>query len=196
MKDIAWLDPHRFNEIKLLSELPEEALSTLSNLAKVKREDVTKELMQFSRHYADYNQSLVQQQSQHSDPSTAYNKETSDSEELLKGYEKRCKVFEKCKKCLACALELLCELNAYGRIYPTLYIAYKYILTLSCTQVSCERVFSTLKIIKNRLRSSLGQELLEDFILFNVERSFNYDYDKVIDGVASSSKELSRYLTF
>ena len=46
-------------------------------------------------------------------------------------------------------------------------------------------MFSLLKVIKNRLRSSLGQELLKDFVLLSVERAFKFDYDKVIDGVAS-----------
>ena len=41
-------------------------------------------------------------------------------------------------------------------IYTCLCVAYKFALTLSCTQVSCERVFSVLKVIKNRLRFSLG----------------------------------------
>jgi hAT family C-terminal dimerisation region len=93
-----------------------------------------------------------------------------------------------------CALELLHELNTHGAFYTSLYQAYKFALTLSCTQVSCERVFSVLKIIKNRLRSSLGQDLLEDLMLLYVERDFVFDYIKVIDDIASSSIELSRLL--
>ena len=49
---------------------------------------------------------------------------------------------------------------------------YKILLTLSFTQVACERVFSNLKIVKSRLRSLLGQELLESFLLMNVEWKF------------------------
>ena len=51
-----------------------------------------------------------------------------------------------------------------------------------------------LKTIKSRLRSSLGLEFLEYFVLFYVERDFKFDLKKVIDDVASSSKELSRHL--
>ena len=105
-----------------------------------------------------------------------------------------CCVRKKCKKCLACAVELLHDLNQEGSVYTSLYTAYEYILTLSCTQVSCERIFSVLKVIKTRIRSSIGQELLESFILFYVNRTFNFDYERAIDTVASSSSELSRNL--
>jgi len=35
--------------------------------------------------------------------------------------------------------------------YCLLGLAYKYLLTLSLTQVACEKTFSTLKFIKSRL---------------------------------------------
>jgi len=94
----------------------------------------------------------------------------------------------KCSKCLACAFDIFHEF--YGPIYHELYSAYKFVLILSCTQVSCERVFSIFKIIETRLRLILGQELLQDFVLFYVERDFHIDYEKVIDDIASSSKNL------
>jgi hypothetical protein len=43
-------------------------------------------------------------------------------------------------------------------------------LTLSVTQVGCERSFSKLKYIKNYLRNTLGQDILESFMLMNVEK--------------------------
>ena len=67
-------------------------------------------------------------------------------------------------------------------------------LKLSRIQVLCERIFSVLMVIKTRIRSSIGQELLESFILFYVNRTFNFDYERAIDTVASSSSELSRNL--
>ena len=94
--------------------------------------------------------------------------EPDDELEEPENDEMQCTVKSKCQKCLPCALKLLYELNSFGPIYPSLYIAYKFILTLSCTQVSCERVFSVLKIVKlkHRLRSSPGQDLLEDLCYF------------------------------
>lgn len=71
---------------------------------------------------------------------------------------------------------------------------YKYILTLACTQVQCERIFSKLKIIKNRLRSSLSQELLEPLILISTERDMIPTTENILEEFAMSSKELQKYL--
>ena len=109
-------------------------------------------------------------------------------------HAEKCDPAGRCKRCLVCALELLFKLGMQGSMYTSLYLAYKFALTLSCTQVSCERVFSILKIVKNRLRSLLGQEMLDSFMMFYVNRNFEFDYESVVDEVASSSKELSRYL--
>uniref|UniRef100_A0A336MST3 CSON006217 protein n=1 Tax=Culicoides sonorensis TaxID=179676 RepID=A0A336MST3_CULSO len=67
-------------------------------------------------------------------------------------------------------------------------MAYKYILTLSFTQVSCERSFSTLKFIKNKLRSTLSQENLEAFMLMNIEKDIlvNLDTNKLINNLADT----------
>ena len=65
-------------------------------------------------------------------------------------------------------------------------MAYKFLLTLSVTQVACERSFSTLKYIKNRLRSTLSQEHLSAFMLMSTERDIlmGLNSDQVIDNVA------------
>ena len=51
-------------------------------------------------------------------------------------------------------------------------------MTLAVTQVECERSFSLLKIIKSRLRSMLGQEQLEAFMLLSIER-------RILDGISN-----------
>ena len=43
-------------------------------------------------------------------------------------------------------------------------------LTLSVTQVGCLRSFSKLKYIKNYLRNTLSQDILESLMLMNVEK--------------------------
>jgi len=66
-------------------------------------------------------------------------------------------------------------LQGFAQIFASrvtnLYIAYQqYLLTLSFSQVSCERAFSKLKIIKTRLRASLGNDKLETFMLMSSEK--------------------------
>lgn len=94
-----------------------------------------------------------------------------------------------CKACTNCVFFYLTEYNLISETYPALSIAYKFILTLSFTQVGCERSFSTLKMIKNRLRSTMTQEHLQTFMLMhnNKDVLVNLDNEDIIDKMAESS---------
>jgi len=74
--------------------------------------------------------------------------------------------------------------------------AKKNLLTLSVTQVACERSFFILKLVKNRLRTSIKQEHLEAFMSTEREILVGFDIDNIIDKVAESSKVLRNLLTF
>ena len=68
------------------------------------------------------------------------------------------------------ALECLMQ---YGRDgFPTLYIAYRLLLTIGFSIASCERSFSKLKLIKACIRSSMLQERLISLALISIEREF------------------------
>ena len=79
-----------------------------------------------------------------------------------------------------------------------LYQVFKYIILLPSTQVTCERVFSKLKVIKLKLRSSLDQQHLEPLILMAIEKYITSHVDKIklIDDIAKTSKEMTRLLNF
>lgn len=101
-----------------------------------------------------------------------------------------------CNNCIHCCFELLGKYNLHVTTFTNLYRVYEYFMTLPCTQVTCECTFSKLKIIKNRLRSAIGQNLLEPLLLMYVERELTYqlDIDDIVQTFALSSKELSRNL--
>lgn len=101
-----------------------------------------------------------------------------------------------CKNCPICCYNILFRYNMLSGAYTSLGQAYKYLLSLSVTQVSCERSFSTLKFIKNRLRSSISQENLEAFMLMSVEKDIlnEIDSNEIIDIVAQQSKLLKSKL--
>lgn len=67
---------------------------------------------------------------------------------------------------------------------------------MSFTQVSCERSFSKLKIIKFRLRSLIGQDLIESFILLNSEADIisEWNYDEIINKFGNTSNEIKKLL--
>lgn len=109
---------------------------------------------------------------------------------------RKCKTQKPCNKCLVCCFILLCKLNLHISTYTNLHRAYEYFMTLPCTEVSCERAFSKLKIIKSRLRSALLQKHLESLLLMFVERelTFELNIDDIVNSFARTSNELRRLL--
>ncbi len=75
-------------------------------------------------------------------------------------------------------------------------LAYKYLLTLSVTQVACERSFSALKVIKTHMRRRLSQVNLEALMLMKVNHDIvtSIDTDNIIDKVANHSKAYGNIL--
>jgi len=71
-------------------------------------------------------------------------------------------------------------------------------LTLSVTQVGCERSFSKLKYIKNYLRNTLGQDILESLMLMNVEKDLlsTIDSNDVINKLAARNSTFKNLLSF
>ena len=68
------------------------------------------------------------------------------------------------------ALECLMQFVRY--IFPTLFIAYRLLLTIKFSIASCERSFSKLKLIKTCIRSSMLQERLTSLALISIEKEF------------------------
>lgn len=81
--------------------------------------------------------------------------------------------------------------------YCNLYAAVEFVLTLSVTQVNCERAFSKLKIIKNRLRSSLNQDHLEAFMLMSIEKDIldAIDFKEILNILKNSSSLMNQMLS-
>ena len=85
----------------------------------------------------------------------------------------------------ATPLQILQILNDYSLIesYPNLFIALRIYLTIPVTTVSNERSFSKLKLIKNYLRSSMGQERLSGLAILSIENDISHsiNFDEIID---------------
>ena len=70
--------------------------------------------------------------------------------------------------------------NNMGRAFPNLAILYRIYLTIPISSAKAERTFSRLKLIKNFLRSSMGEERLSNLALLCIERDIEIDIYKVI----------------
>lgn len=78
--------------------------------------------------------------------------------------------------------------------YSVLCASYEFFLTLSVTEVSCERTFSKLKLIKSRLRANLSQDNLEALLIMSVEKQLlnEIEISSVIDYLKASSMVMSK----
>lgn len=106
------------------------------------------------------------------------------------------KTFDSCKECPLCCYKILLTCNMLTHAYPLLGLAYKFLLTLSITQVACEWSFSTLRYFKNRLRSCLSASKLEAFMLMATEKDIlvSLDTDTVIDRVAEKTELMKKLI--
>ncbi|XP_060856259.1 uncharacterized protein LOC132933995 [Metopolophium dirhodum] len=76
---------------------------------------------------------------------------------------------------------LFCNHGSLKIMFPTLFTMYKIALTLPVGSVETERSFSKLKIIKNRLCSTMSNDRLEALMRINCEQDIDIDYTCVID---------------
>ncbi len=65
-------------------------------------------------------------------------------------------------------LQLIREKNLCS-VFPNVDIAFRIYFTLPVTKASGERSFSKLGLVKNRLRSTMGQERLSHLTLLSLE---------------------------
>ena len=75
---------------------------------------------------------------------------------------------------------LLSDPECFGNISKLIKIA----LTIPLTSASAERTFSKLKIIKNRLRSTMRQDRLQSLMIMSIESDIlsNLDIESLVDG--------------
>lgn len=76
--------------------------------------------------------------------------------------------------------------NRLEELFPNCIIALKILLTLPVTVASGERSFSKLKLIKNYLRSTMGQERLVNLSLLSIEAQLveTLEYEELINDFA------------
>ena len=79
--------------------------------------------------------------------------------------------------------EILRFINSYCFIDANIEIALRIFLTIQVTVSLCGRSFSKLKLIKNYLRSTMGQERLSILAIISIENKIakKVNYDKIID---------------
>jgi len=81
-------------------------------------------------------------------------------------------------------------------IFTDVFIDIIIFLTIPVTSVSAERSFSKLKLIKNYLRNSIGQERLSSIALLNIEKQQTNDIniENILDNFANKKARKMNFL--
>ncbi|CAF3192960.1 unnamed protein product, partial [Rotaria sp. Silwood2] len=80
--------------------------------------------------------------------------------------------------------ELYHEMIPLQEAFSNMMLMIKAALTFPVSSCTCERVFSKMKLIKTRIRTTMADERLSDLCILSIERDFNIDFEQVIDQFA------------
>ena len=214
IKDTACFDPRNF--LNLCEDgVPEKALEMVSRCTGLNAIELRHELSAFIRdfpvlcktlheHYKadketthmtvnkNYTENTDSDISKSDGESEQENDVSSNIQPVQNSHSNHCT--GSCKRCLLCCYKILYRYCLNSSVYSNLFLAYEYLLTLSFSQVSCERVFSKLKIVKTRLRSSLTNDKLEAFLMMSVETDVleEINVNDIIPCLASSSATFAK----
>ncbi|CAF3409543.1 unnamed protein product [Rotaria socialis] len=83
-------------------------------------------------------------------------------------------------------IQLYNELISMSDAFPQTLKMITNAITMPISQVTCERSFSKMKLIKNYLRNSMTNERLSDLTVMAIERDFEINYESVIDKFSSN----------
>lgn len=193
LKDCICLDPKNFINIK--NDIPANSLLEISRLTNIDRNTLAEELQQFAIQFDSitktFKNTFYTNDFQFSNHENEHDFDEESENKLYNEPSNNCRT---CNNCLRCAFNILYEIIHQSGCFNNIYLAYKFILTLPCTQITCERTFSKLKNIKTKLRSTITQDIMESMLLLNIERDIVIDKETVINSIAKSSKELTNLL--
>jgi len=198
LRDISFFSKNRLNQVKN-GKLPADVFSTFCNLYQqfIDRNELCNEYIQFANLYSDFEKitklpkKIYPFTSNINTSDIESNVEISTSDEEINNDHTQQDV-----KNTGSLLTLLkiCYSAGLHSVFPTLFMALRIACTLPVCSVTTERTFSKLKIIKNRLRSTMKQDRLESLLIISCESDVHIDNDEVVDVFAKCSSVLSKKL--
>ncbi|XP_008178502.1 uncharacterized protein LOC103307868 [Acyrthosiphon pisum] len=192
-KDLSLLTPERMLSIKTKSELPSSAFEQLSNWIDIDTNKLQYEYLTFSNSFNDlFNDTYSTQTSKSNDKNNdrtdqPYISSEIDSDDSEIEDASTTKMFRH--------LGFLSSHNLIAA-FQYLYLAYKALCIIPASSASTEQSFSKVKLVKSRLRSTIGQNRLESSLILSCERYIEIDRHEAIDIFAKSSELLMQNLLF
>nr|XP_047139759.1 uncharacterized protein LOC124815281 [Hydra vulgaris] len=194
--DVQYLIPKNFKQIE---QMPNTALKHLANLAYLDHIQLCLELNNFSKMYPKLKMSTTERTKQIYRQFDTDSDENSDNDEENMNYDAAFSCNNKNSKhdtnnCLQCVYKLVYNLNMHISPYTQLCASYEFFLTLSVTEVNCERTFSKLKLFKTRLRANISQDSLEALLIMSVEKQLlnEIEISNVIEYLKASSTVMTK----
>ncbi|KAL4097745.1 hypothetical protein QTP88_022467 [Uroleucon formosanum] len=201
LKDISYFSINRLQKIKNdPSSLPKDVFKvfcSIYNKHNIQFEVLRNEYTQFSKLFFQFdvamnsNSGFLHKNIEIENDDSAQDNESSNDEEESQFGDKN-----KVVNNLASILNIfqVCHTSGLGSIFPTLYLALKIACTLPVSSTSPERTFSKLKILKNRLRTTISQDRLEDLMIMTCESDIEIINEDVTNIFANLSSTLSKNL--
>ncbi|XP_050056202.1 zinc finger MYM-type protein 1-like [Aphis gossypii] len=199
MIDLSLLSPERLMSYRKCGgkSLPDDAFQSVSKW--IKSIDLNKlkvEYLAFSSSLNELIDGLEPKQLHNSTSTLNTHEDENDSENTYT--EKSESEDEESKNENVNVEKILHILSSHDLItaFPNLYTAYKSLGTIPASSASAERSFSKVKLIKTRLRSTVGQNRLESLVLLSTEKDITIDYNEAINKFALTSDLLTKELMF
>lgn len=200
MKDISYFSVYRLQKTKINpSSLPKDVFKAFSDIYNkiIKNDKLQDEYIQFSKLYFQFEDAMSANfkfihKIHVEDDKNDSAQETEISDEELQSVDSE---IEKSKNVGSLVkIFQVCHMSGLGTIFPTLHLVLKIACTLPVSSTTPERTFSKLKIVKNRLRTTISQDRLEDLMLMTCESDIHINNEEVTNIFASLSSTLAKCL--
>ncbi|XP_060855600.1 zinc finger MYM-type protein 1-like [Metopolophium dirhodum] len=172
MKDLGLLSLKRLKEV---GPVPQDAFSKICDVYGINQESVRNDYILLKSVIKDIDLNLLTKL-----PAKLHD----DCEEYIRGSDESNIEDEEERQdlnnvgSLRNIFEIINNMNIKSE-FEHLYTIIKISLTLPTSSCTVERSFSKLKIIKSRLRSTMGQNRLENLMIISCEQDINIDVSKV-----------------
>lgn len=95
--------------------------------------------------------------------------------------------------CIECIMKYINSEDVRKKKFGRIYKIFKFVAILPSTQVRCERDFSKMKLIKNRLRSTMSEKSLENVMIISTEAELfkKLDLNQLIDDLVETSSRMA-----
>ncbi|KAL4090434.1 hypothetical protein QTP88_025270 [Uroleucon formosanum] len=200
MKDLSFLSYERLMKVSNGDVVPKHTFDSLKTwIPEIDKDSIGMEYRNFAKSFQKLQSGICPEQLHDEDVLISEN--TSDEDDSIINSEMDDEdIVHNSSKKMVSPTQIFELLNSFklASAFPNLYIAYKSLCTIPATSVSSERSFSKVKLVKTRLRSTIGQGRLEGLLLLSCEKDLSdkINIQEVIDKLANKSTILKKALMF